>query len=196
MYEDRNALIIIGDRIYWTKLLDLSVKRTKETNDPIMSNGIVLKGHLVDPPFSSSPDIIRYCEDDVRMTQAIYDCFNSKTKHVYKKVIYNPPATIVLWADGSKTVVKCSPDDVYDPEKGLYLCFMKKFINNDTEFKKILREETKNIANNQADILVYDHFIDDFSNHMQNVVKNFTNNFRIPKIPKGSVNDGKEEDSK
>lgn len=48
----------------------------------------------------------------------------------YKKVIYNDPATIVLWADGSKTVVKCDPKDKYDKTKGLALCFMKKALGN------------------------------------------------------------------
>ena len=41
------------------------------------------------------------------------------------KVIYNPPATIVLWADGTKTVVKAH-DEPYDAEKGFLLCLAKK----------------------------------------------------------------------
>ena len=36
-----------------------------------------------------------------------------------EKVIFNDPATIVIWADGSKTVVKCQEGDVFDKEKGL-----------------------------------------------------------------------------
>ena len=35
-----------------------------------------------------------------------------------KKVIFNNPATIVFWSDGSKTVVKAHNDD-YDPERAL-----------------------------------------------------------------------------
>lgn len=35
-----------------------------------------------------------------------------------KKVIFNPPATIVIWADGKKTVVKAHKEP-FDPEKGL-----------------------------------------------------------------------------
>lgn len=33
-------------------------------------------------------------------------------------VIFNGPATIVFWNDGTKTVVKCSDGDEYDPESG------------------------------------------------------------------------------
>ena len=35
-----------------------------------------------------------------------------------KKVIFNDPATIILWLDGTKTVVKVI-DEKFDPEKGL-----------------------------------------------------------------------------
>lgn len=35
-----------------------------------------------------------------------------------KNVIFNPPATIVFWTDGSKTVVKCNAKEEFDPERG------------------------------------------------------------------------------
>lgn len=60
-----------------------------------------------------------------------------------KKVIFNDPATIVMWKDGTKTVVKCGENDIFDAEKGLALCFMKKAINNDKLYKKILRDGCK-----------------------------------------------------
>jgi hypothetical protein len=42
------------------------------------------------------------------------------------KVIYNDPATIVIWSDGTKTVSKTHAGDVYSPEVGLVLCVLKK----------------------------------------------------------------------
>lgn len=59
----------------------------------------------------------------------------------YRKVIFNKPATIVIWEDGSKTVVKCQKGDVYDPEKGLALCFMKKALGNKGNFNNVLKTE-------------------------------------------------------
>lgn len=47
-----------------------------------------------------------------------------------KKVIYNDPATIVFWKDGTKTVVKACEDDEYDPEKGLAMAISKKALGN------------------------------------------------------------------
>lgn len=52
------------------------------------------------------------------------------------RVIYNNPATIILWNDGSKTVAKCMPGDTYDAEKGFLVAYLKKFVDGDT-----LREE-------------------------------------------------------
>lgn len=61
------------------------------------------------------------------------------------QVIYNPPATIVLWADGTRTVVKCDPKDVYDPEKGLALCYMKKALGNTSRaLNDVLHSEEEN----------------------------------------------------
>lgn len=47
-----------------------------------------------------------------------------------KDVIFNDPATIVFWSDGTKTVCTCSEQDTYDPEKGLALCVMKRMLYN------------------------------------------------------------------
>ena len=49
---------------------------------------------------------------------------------VIKGVIFNDPATIVNWADDTKTVVKCQPNDTYSPEIGLAMCIAKKAYGN------------------------------------------------------------------
>ena len=43
-----------------------------------------------------------------------------------EKVIFNGPATIAIWPSGDKVVAKCSGNDVYDREKGLMMCLLKK----------------------------------------------------------------------
>lgn len=62
----------------------------------------------------------------------------------YERIIFNNPATIILWKDGTKTVVKCGPDDTYDPEKGLAMCLLKKLCGNDgTIFHQTIRKMMK-----------------------------------------------------
>lgn len=56
----------------------------------------------------------------------------------YEKIIINPPATIVIWNDGTKTVVKATENDIYDPEKGVALCFLKKYFGS--SYKHILKD--------------------------------------------------------
>lgn len=53
-----------------------------------------------------------------------------------KNVIFAPPATIVYWSDGSKTVVKCSEKDVFDPEKGLAMAIAKRCDGNKGSYYK------------------------------------------------------------
>lgn len=68
----------------------------------------------------------------------------SKNRSI-KRVIFNDPATIVFWEDGSKTVVTCGENDVFDPEKGLAMAMAKKLLGNKgsyyTTFKKWLPEK-------------------------------------------------------
>ena len=54
-----------------------------------------------------------------------------------KDVIFNNPATIVIWADGTKTVVQSRGDDIYDPEKGLAMAISKKIMGNKHEYYHI-----------------------------------------------------------
>ena len=47
-----------------------------------------------------------------------------------KNVVFNDPATIVMWQDGSKTVVKCGENEEFDWEKGLAMAVAKKAFGN------------------------------------------------------------------
>ena len=62
-----------------------------------------------------------------------------------KKVIYNDPATIAFWSDGTKTIVKAQYGDTFDPEKGLAMVIAKKACGNTGNyyngFKKWLPKE-------------------------------------------------------
>ena len=69
-----------------------------------------------------------------------------KAMNAITNVIFNNPATIVFWSDGTKTVVKCDERDEFDPEKGLAMAICKKHFGggfyNDIFKKWIPKEET------------------------------------------------------
>ena len=55
-----------------------------------------------------------------------------------REVIFNDPATIVFWLDGTKTIVKKADDELWDPEKGLAMAIIKKYFGTNKEIKKII----------------------------------------------------------
>lgn len=57
-----------------------------------------------------------------------------------KNVIFNDPATIVFWADGTKTVVKCQEGDEFDPEKGLTMAIVKKVYGNKGSYCNVIKK--------------------------------------------------------
>ena len=58
-----------------------------------------------------------------------------------KNVIFNPPATIVFWKDGTKTVVKAANEE-FDAEKGLAMAVTKKCFGNNYEYFKQVKKWT------------------------------------------------------
>lgn len=84
-------------------------------------------------------EVAKYCSNATLTVQTVIPKI--------KDVIYNRPATIVFWEDGTKTVVKCK-NEKFDPEKGLVMAFSKKILGNKGNyyniFKKWLPDEKPN----------------------------------------------------
>ena len=68
-----------------------------------------------------------------------------------KNVIFNPPATIVFWTDGSKTVVKCNAKEEFDPEKGMAMAIAKRCANNSDDFYKEIKKWVEKSGYKQVD---------------------------------------------
>ena len=59
-----------------------------------------------------------------------------------KKVIFNNPATIVIWKDGTKTVVKCNGEK-FDQEKGLAMAISKRALAVGNRYHKVFKKWCK-----------------------------------------------------
>lgn len=70
-----------------------------------------------------------------RSGDAIWGSYKTATK--IKDVIFNDPATIVFWSDGSKTVVKTQNGEEFDPEKGLAMAIAKHSLGNNGSYYDI-----------------------------------------------------------
>lgn len=103
------------------------------------------------PTGITSDDIEKYCRNDISVTKqvaknllnTIYGAhginsitLKEETKmktqsqsacNPIKKVIFNDPATIVFWNDGTKTVVQAR-GEAFDPEKGLAMAICRHYL--------------------------------------------------------------------
>lgn len=66
-----------------------------------------------------------------------------------EKVIFNPPATIVKWKDGTKTIVKCQDGDEFDWEKGLAMAYVKRAFNNERTYYGLFKK-------NEPDVILHE----------------------------------------
>lgn len=77
-------------------------------------------------------EITLTAKDGERLKAFFMDgCFDAGLRYKYPsitKVVINVPATIVFWSDGTKTVVKCSKNEIFDAEKGVAMAIAKKFL--------------------------------------------------------------------
>ena len=85
--------------------------------------------YLADAANSSS----NICRDDDIKPRTKYI---PEITHAY----FNDPVTVVLWDDGTKTMVRCQEGDVYSEEVGLALCIAKKSLGNLPNFNNIFRK--------------------------------------------------------
>lgn len=110
--EDHGKLFVwLGLGVGWKKLSD---------------NG------YFDTDMAMTKEEMQYCRNDVAVTEKLFKeeqvmNFNS-CKPTIKKVVFSEPATIVFWSDGTKTIVKCGENDIFDPEKGVAMACMKKLL--------------------------------------------------------------------
>lgn len=109
----------------------------------------------------------KYCKSDFEFTKLIdkrMDEIKYKSRFEIKDVIFNDPATIVFWSDGTKTVVKAQDIDDFDPEKGLAMAISKKALGNKREyyhtFLKYLKKYEKKIESESSAQKAFEHFLE------------------------------------
>lgn len=89
------------------------------------------------------------------ISDIIYELFNEELLQFHKyfsiaigdevrfkptKIIFNHPATIVFWEDGSKTVVKCRKGTEFDPYYGFTCALAKKVYGNNSQVNRIVNQ--------------------------------------------------------
>lgn len=92
-----------------------------------------------------------------------------------KDVIFNDPATIVFWADGTKTVVQCQDGDIFDPEKGLETAITKKALGNKGNYYNELKKWLPEKEDPTISVTIKPFDIDEMSASLKRAIKNIEN---------------------
>lgn len=102
-----------------------------------------LENELKEDEIDNDLNLIRMIEELEEEEQYDYLAF--------EKIIFNDPATIVLWADGTRTVVKACKEDKFDKGVGLKTALLQRVFGKDIdkEINKIVDEDNKREKENQ-----------------------------------------------
>ena len=117
---------------------------------------------------------------DIREMNKEKDTMITKSKTInfcVKKVIFNGPATIVIWGDGTKTVVKCADGDSYSKWAGFAMCIAKRLYGDDFHyiFRHFCGVEDDIPKKNTGDVAsVVSEAVDSASNAFESFRKNVT----------------------
>ena len=65
---------------------------------------------------------------------------NKKAIPELKELVFNDPATIIFWEDGTKTIVKTQNGEPFDKEKGFCMAVVKKLFGNEGNYYNIVDE--------------------------------------------------------
>ena len=123
------AMLSKVDAVYGKKEL---VDRCRErffTNRAILyRNGSLEKFILNAVQDTTDPTV---CDDLPHKTQYIPEI---------KNAYFNYPVTVVMWSDGTKTVVECQGNDFYSEETGLAVAIAKKALGNKGNFNNVFKK--------------------------------------------------------
>ena len=95
-------------------------------------------------------EILNYITNNIYTTKEAVKIMRDSIK----KIIFNDPATIIIWGNGDKTIVKCGEGETYDPEKGMAMAIAKHFLgdkgNYYETFKKWLPKEHETVKESKS----------------------------------------------
>ena len=144
--------------------------------------------------------IVDYCLRDFGATQELamrtISKYTSNPPKI-KNVIFNEPATIVFWEDGSKTVVKCQEGDIFDPEKGLTMAITKKVYGNKGNYcEEIKKWVDPYYAKMEAMDDIFDNFLEKLRKGCEDINAKLSLGFVNPAELRSSFGIIKEDDAK
>ena len=152
---------VIGEVLFFTDEKDRrSYEKTRYINRKPEEEKVYL---TTNNPYNNL--IENYIKYDLEQTANMYKEYNkmfaTKKKLEITNVIFNDPATIVFWNDGTKTVVKAHNELFYDPEKGLAMAIAKKFFGNQGNYFNQLKKWLPEDVDESEEDYIYNPLFDE-----------------------------------
>lgn len=150
-YGDK-AKLIVNENVYPIHITDLTIEHSANEVPNISVEGNLISfapesRTCLYRPYTDGTEHIAVARGNGKSLLAMrqmYEMMVRSNPFAIEKVIFNGPATIVMWMDGTKTIVKCQDGDEFDPEKGLAMAISKKAFGNKGNycdvFKKCLED--------------------------------------------------------
>jgi hypothetical protein len=147
---------LAGDNIYWEKLFKKRQKEKKMIKSENTTNNYNLGVTTAASPWAT---ITTTYVNGKKVEEVMTTRDNSNSTNIYfsssvppvttedfipVKIIYNCPATICYFKDGTKEVVMVTPNEEYIEEVGVMACIMKRLFKSRNEFKRLVKSGYEN----------------------------------------------------
>lgn len=82
-------------------------------------------------------DAVRGAMDRIKKEETTMNC---DIRSNIKDVIFSDRVTVILWKDGTKTMVRAGKHEDYDPEKGFAMAVCKKMFGNEGNYYEVFKK--------------------------------------------------------
>lgn len=125
-----------------------------------------------------NPDIEEFTKRAYRnMANSMYGAKPQVVSVIFptiENVIFNDPATIVFWSDGTKTVVKTQDGEEFDQEKGLAMAIAKKAFRNKGSYYNEIKKWTDKYEDEMKNASSIENEINKFAEELNKLAIHWT----------------------
>lgn len=145
---------------YFLKLKEESQNKISDVQDILDYNVAKYFGAVHEASEREAMDRIKYEKMALLKEETTMNC---DMRSNIKDVIFSDRVTVILWKDGTKTMVRAGKHEDYDPEKGFAMAVCKKMFGNKGNYYEVFKKYvpvTYYIAD-KKDIMVTDRAVSD-----------------------------------
>ena len=160
LYTTKNGILELDGVRYPVRINEVGQGFNEPTHVNLYITGEGNSNYMIMPRHAGYSEAMRWSQFASEM---LYGVDLNHCIPPIKKVMFEDPATIVFWKDGTKTVVRAQ-DEEFDPEKGLAMAISKKAMGNTRDYYIPFKKWLKKFKKKPDTVKVYadDHVVAEF----------------------------------